>query len=83
LVSLGHVSFLVFFPAFFRSDWKRGILMILCSLVTFGFSWLIFVFIYNKLFIKELVNNGYKVKSIQTGTKEQLEHVLGFSLATI
>ena len=38
------------------------------------------MFIYNKLYIKALLNNGYKVQSIQNGTKEQLEQKLKIKL---
>ena len=71
------------FPAFFRSDWKWGFLMFLLALVSFGLSWLIFPFIYNKLYIKDLVNNGYKVKSIAKGSKESLELKLGLRLESL
>jgi len=53
--------FFGFFPALIRGDWKWGVIMFLCSLVTFGFSQFIFCFIYNKLYLKDLLNNGYEV----------------------
>ena len=74
------VLFFSWFPPMFRSDWKWTLIMLLCALVTWGLSGLVFMFIYNKLYIKELLNNGYKVQSIQNGTKEQLEQKLEIKL---
>ena len=52
------------FPALFRSDWKWAAIMGLCALVTWGFSSIVFCFIYNSLHIKDLVNSGFKAVSI-------------------
>jgi len=71
--------FFGFFPALLRSDWKWGGLMGLFAFLTFGFSWFLFPFIYNKFYIKELVNNGYQFMSVETGTKEQIEHKIGLA----
>lgn len=77
------VFFFSWFPPMFRSDWKWTFIMFLCAVVTWGLSGLVFMFIYNKLCIKELLNNGYKVKSIQNGPKEQLEREIGIELASL
>ncbi|MFJ7850786.1 hypothetical protein ACIQZM_18120 [Peribacillus sp. NPDC097206] len=53
------VFFFSFFPALFRGDWKWGIIIFLASVVTFGFSGLIFMFIYNKIYLNELLKEGY------------------------
>ena len=74
------VAFFNCFPALFRSDWKWAGIMFLCALASCNLSGFVFMFIYNKLYIKELVNNGYEVKSVQKGTVENLERQLGFSL---
>lgn len=47
------------FPALFRGDWKWGLIMFVVAMCTFGFSWLIFPFVYNKIYIKELLEKGY------------------------
>ncbi len=77
------VLFFGWFPPMFRSDWKWAVIMFICTIVTFGLSGLVFMFIYNKIYIKELLNNGYKVKSIENGAKEQLEQKIGIELASI
>lgn len=46
--------------ALFRSDWKWGCIQIILALVTSGLSSFVFAFIYNKLYIKELLNQGWE-----------------------
>ena len=56
-------SWTVFFwgmlPPLFRSDWKWGIIMLILAMVTFGFSNFIFAFLYNKLYLDALLEQGY------------------------
>ena len=42
-----------------RSDYKWFFASLIISLVTVGFFWLVFPFIYNKIYIKELLGNGF------------------------
>ena len=74
------VFFFSFFPALFRGDWKWAIIMFLIASLTFGLSGLVFMFIYNKLYIKDLVSDGYKVKFVGIGTIEQVSEKIGFNL---
>lgn len=60
--------FFGFFPALFRGDWKWTIIIIACSFVTFGFSNLVFCFIYNKLYINDLLKDGYTAMDEMTET---------------
>lgn len=53
--------FFSFLPAFFRSDWKWGFIMFFIAAMTGGLSGLVFMFIYNRLYMKELVNDGFFV----------------------
>ncbi len=48
------------FPAAFRSDWKRFMIILLLSIISVGFSNLVFCFIYNKLHIKNLIQDGFR-----------------------
>ena len=53
------VLFWAFFPPLFRGDWKYGIIILVLQLITFGLSGLVFMFIYNKLHIQSLLEQGY------------------------
>ena len=57
------VLFFGCFPAFFRTDWKWFIIMLLVGMCTYGLSSLVFMFIYNKLYITDLINKGYRIQS--------------------
>jgi len=51
--------FFGFFPAVFRGDWKWALIIGFTCFITFGFSSFVFCFIYNKLHIQDLLENGY------------------------
>ena len=51
--------FFGFFVPLFRGDWKWAIIIFLTAAVTFSLSSLIFMFIYNKIYINELLEKGY------------------------
>jgi len=61
------------FPALLRGDWKWFTIMV----ITFPLaSVFVFMFIYNKLYIRDLVKAGFKAKSISKGD-------LGFAEGTL
>lgn len=74
------VFFFGFFPALFRSDWKWAAIMFLLALFTYGLSGLVFMFIYNKLYIKNLIASGFKAKSIASGDMDFAAGKLGMQL---
>ena len=47
------------FPPIFRGDWKWGLIIFLLAVVSFGLANLVFMFIYNKLYIQSLLDQGY------------------------
>ena len=63
-VKVGFSWTMLFFGIFVplvRGDWKWGLISIVLAPITFGISWLVFPFIYNKLYINDLKDKGYKV----------------------
>jgi hypothetical protein len=47
------------FPALFRGDWKWFLIQLVVVGITFGVSSLVFCFIYNKLYINDMLEKGY------------------------
>ncbi|AXK55120.1 MULTISPECIES: hypothetical protein [Pseudomonas] len=61
------VFFFGFIPALFRADWKWAAIMFLLAMFTFGLSNLVFMFMYNKLYVRDLIGSGFKAQSIASG----------------
>lgn len=74
------VFFFGFFPPLFRGDWKWAIITFLLAVITAGLSNIVFMFIYNKLYIKDLIASGYKAKSITKGDMESSSNKLGIQI---
>ena len=53
------ILFFGFFPPLFRGDFKWGLIMLIAALFTSFISSLIFMFIYNKIYLKSLLEQGY------------------------
>lgn len=51
------------FVPLLRSDFKWAAIMFILSLLTFGISWLVMPFIYNKKYIVSLLEKGYSPSS--------------------
>lgn len=66
------------FPALFRGDLKWFFTQLL--LCWTGISIIIFAFIYNKLYITQLLKKGFKVKDVEGGTLEEATRKLGVDL---
>jgi len=47
------------FVPLFRGDLKWFLIMFIVSIVTAGLGWFVFPFIYNKIYIKGLIEKGY------------------------
>ena len=52
--------FFGFLPPLFRGDWKWSLIMLVASSITLGLSNLVFPFFYNKVYIRDLLEKGYK-----------------------
>ena len=68
-----------FVPAI-RGDLKFFIIMFIAFWVTWGLSALVFMFIYNNFYIKELINRGFKAKSSRGFTLNELSTRLGLEI---
>jgi hypothetical protein len=67
------------FPALFRGDFKWTLIMVLAGLFTAGLAFLVFAFIYNRLYITSMIESGYKIKNY-SGNKAQIEAKLSIKL---
>ncbi len=53
------VFFFGAFPALFRGDWKWFFIIFFANIFTAGLSNLVFIFIYNKVHITDLIAEGF------------------------
>lgn len=72
--------FFGFFPSLFRGHWVGAIVQLLLSFLTLGLSNLVFMFIYNKMYVKQLLGEGFKFKSCGTHELRWLEASLNLPL---
>lgn len=73
------VLFFGFFPALFRSHWVGFAIIALASFATFGLSNLLFMFIYNRMYVKHLISEGFRAKSASADL-DGLEHKLAMKI---
>jgi hypothetical protein len=76
------VSFFVFFPPLFRRDWAGFAILLMAAIVTLGFAGLIFMFIYNNMYLRFLISDGFKAESA-TVDLDCLQQELGFPIPRI
>jgi hypothetical protein len=74
------VFFFGFFPPLFRGDWKWAAIIFLLSLLTMGLSNLVFIFLYNKFYIKDLIGAGFKAESIASGNMAEANEKIGMEI---
>jgi hypothetical protein len=55
-------------------------MQLILGLITAGLSGLVFMFIYNKFYIKDLVGSGFKAKSIGSGNMDFASGKLGIEI---
>ena len=53
------VFFFGCFPAVFRGDWKWFLIMAILQMVTFNLSTFDMMFIYNKIYLNSIIEQGY------------------------
>jgi len=68
------------FPAMFRGDWKWFFMITLAALVTGGLSTFVFMFIYNKFSLKDLLMKTYKVTNLTNISEDSLSLYVGVDI---
>lgn len=48
------------FPALFRGDWKWFFIILIANMVTVNISTIVFSFLYNKIYINDLLEKGFQ-----------------------
>ncbi|SDL27779.1 hypothetical protein [Paracoccus chinensis] len=62
--------FFGFFPALFRGHWTGALIIFLIGWITLGFAQLVFAFIYNKMYVKHLLSEGFKLSNSSSDPAE-------------
>ena len=65
----------IFFGGFvplFRGDWPWFFIMLIANVISFGLAGILFGFIYNRIYIQNMLKKGFKIKSYD-GNKKLIE----------
>ena len=63
IVKEGFSWTMLFFGIFvplYRGDWKWFLIILIANIFTYGWASVVFAFIYNKIYINDLLEQGYK-----------------------
>jgi hypothetical protein len=74
------IFFFGVFPSIFRGDWRWAAIQMVCAIFTMNLSSVIFMFIYNKLYIKDLIRAGYKAQSIYSDDMDATIDKIGIDI---
>jgi hypothetical protein len=75
--------FFICIPAGNRGDRKWALIQFVLFWITFGISTWVFPFIYNRIYIKGLINSGFKAVSITSGDMNLASARLGLQIPTL
>lgn len=67
-------------PMLFRGSWKWFAIQFILALITWGLSSLLFMFFINKWYIKDLVDDGFKARSVKVGILSEVLASVGVSV---
>lgn len=70
-VKKGFSWTMLFFGVFvplLRGDWKWFLITAIAAVLTYGVSWVVFPFFYNKLYINDLLKKGYSYPTSNFGS---------------
>ena len=54
------ILFFGIFVPLYRGDWKWFLIILIANIFTYGWASVVFAFIYNKIYINDLLEKGYK-----------------------
>lgn len=65
--------FFGFFPALIRGDWKWSLIMLVFTCLTGPISWIVFPFIYNRIYYNESIREGFAHVSYENNFYKRFE----------
>ena len=71
------------FPMLFRGNWKWFLISLVLAICTFGLSNLVLMFMINRLHLKDLVNDGYRVRHLRHGDVALLSSKTGIPVSML
>jgi len=77
------VLFFGFIPPLLRGDVKWGLIILAFWMFSAGLTNIIFMFLYNKLFIQELLGQGFRVRALDEAQRQRVVNTLGMRLPMV
>ena len=74
------VFFFSFMPAMFRGDIKNLFIMMMFQVLTLGLAALYFMFRYNRMYIKSLVSDGFKLMPLNRFDHAKVNKSVGINV---
>lgn len=71
------------FPMMFRGAWKWFFIILVTNVITWGFAGLVWMFIINKLYLKDLINDGFRFRSALRANYEGVVQYAGIQVARV
>lgn len=71
------------FPMLFRGSWKWFFIILITAAITYGLANLVWIFVINKLYLKDLVKDGFRLSSVDRGSPETVDRYAGRRIPTL